>query len=152
MRSNLAEIKAYTYVSEIKLLDSRLLTKLKDNRHHIVLNGLPNPVDCWLHCLQVVWKQPTEYVNYYLCFIYNKWAKKQFKLFNIMKQRLRPQHEGTSIVQDQLAESNNVRVVQTWLQEIHRECVGFPRLETNRTQLQLIRSYTFLLDSGVPYL
>ena len=30
-----------------------------------------------------------------------------------------------------------------------RKCMGFPRLETNRTQLQLVRSCAFLLDPGV---
>ena len=36
----------------------------------------------------------------------------------------------------------SVKVVQTWLQKMHRECTGFPRLWTNRTQLQLVRSCT----------
>ena len=34
--------------------------------------------------------------------------------------------------------------------EKRRKCVQFPRLNTNRTWLQLIRSCAFLLDSGVP--
>ena len=43
-----------------------------------------------------------------------------------------------------------VKVVPNLGAEKHGKCVGFLRLETNRTWLQLVRSCTFLLDPGVP--
>ena len=35
-------------------------------------------------------------------------------------------------------------------EEMRGKCVEFPRLETNGTWLQLVRSCAFLLDPGVP--
>ena len=43
-----------------------------------------------------------------------------------------------------------VKVVLNLGAEKHGKCTGFPRPGTNGTQLQLIRSCTFLLDPGVP--
>ena len=43
-----------------------------------------------------------------------------------------------------------LRLCQNLAAEKHRKCMEFPRLKTNRTWLQLIRSCTFLLDSSVP--
>ena len=40
----------------------------------------------------------------------------------------------------------SVKVMQTRLQKMHRKCMEFLKLETNRTQLQLIRSCAFLLS------
>ena len=44
----------------------------------------------------------------------------------------------------------SVKVVLNLAVEKCRKSAGFPRLGTNGTQLQLIRSCAFLLDPGVP--
>ena len=45
---------------------------------------------------------------------------------------------------------HGVKIVLNLAAEKRGKCTEFPRLGTNRTQLQLVKSCAFLLDPGVP--